>query len=180
MHTPWKESYDQPRGHIKKQRRYFAIKGPSSQGYGFSSSHVWMWDLDYKESWVSKNWCFWIVVLEKTLESPLDYKEVQPVHPKGDQNWNAFKADSENVSFEGLFLPLLGARFQFQVSSLNILFGAADCPSSVLFFLYIASLDESICALVYCLSSLSTLWTSGGQDSQVSLPSREGYDSRLF
>ena len=60
---------------------------PSSQGYGFSSSHVWMWDLDYKESWAQKNWCFWTVVLEKTLESPLDCKEIQPVHPKGDQPW---------------------------------------------------------------------------------------------
>ena len=59
----------------------------SSQGYGFSSSHVWMWELDYKESWVPKNWCFWTVVLEKTLESPLDSKEIQPVHPKGDQSW---------------------------------------------------------------------------------------------
>ena len=61
-------------------------KVPSSQGYGFSSSHVWMWELDYKESWVPKNWCFWTVVLEKTLESPLDSKEIQPVHPKGDQS----------------------------------------------------------------------------------------------
>ena len=87
MLTPWKESYDQPRQHIKKQRHYFANKGPSSQGYGFSSGHVWMWELDYKESWVQKNWCFWTVVLEKTLESPLDYKEIQPVHPKGDQSW---------------------------------------------------------------------------------------------
>ena len=60
---------------------------PSSQGYGFSSSHVWMWELDYKESWVPKNWCFWTVVLEKTLESPLDCKEIQPVHPKGNQSW---------------------------------------------------------------------------------------------
>ena len=66
----WKESYDQPRQHIKKQRHYFANQGPSSQGYGFSSSHVWMWELDYKESWVPKNWCFSTVVLEKTLESP--------------------------------------------------------------------------------------------------------------
>ena len=65
--SPWKTSYDQPRQHIKKQRHYFANKGPSSQSYGFSSSHVWMWELDYKESWVQKNWCFWIVVLEKTL-----------------------------------------------------------------------------------------------------------------
>ena len=84
--TPWKESYDQPRQHIKKQRCYFAIKGPSSQGYSFSSSHVWMWELDYKESWVPNNWCFWTVVLEKTLESPLDCKEIQPVHSEGDQS----------------------------------------------------------------------------------------------
>ena len=70
-----------------KQRHFFANKGPSSQGYGFSSSHVWMWELDYKESWVLKNWCFWIVVLEKTLESPLHCKEIQPVHPKGNQSW---------------------------------------------------------------------------------------------
>ena len=67
--------------------RDFANKGPSSQGYGFSSEHVWMWELDYKESWAPKNWCFWIVVLEKTLESLLDCKEIQPVHPKGDQPW---------------------------------------------------------------------------------------------
>ena len=87
MLTLWKESYDQPRKHIQKQTHYFANKGPSSQGYGFSSSHVWMWELDYKESWAPKNWCFWTVVLEKTLESPLDYKEIQPVHPKGDQSW---------------------------------------------------------------------------------------------
>ena len=78
---PWKESYDQPRQHIKKQRQYFANKGP-----GFSSSYVWVWELDYKESWAWKNWCFWTVVLEKTLESPLDCKEIQPVYPKGDQS----------------------------------------------------------------------------------------------
>ena len=65
----------------------YANKGPSSQGYGFSSSHVWMWEVDYKESWELKNLCFWTVELEKTLESPLDSKEVQPVHPKGDQSW---------------------------------------------------------------------------------------------
>ena len=62
-------------------------KGPSSQDYGFSSGHVWIWQLDYKESWVPKNWCFWTVVLKKTLENPLDCKEIQPVHPKGDQSW---------------------------------------------------------------------------------------------
>ena len=87
MLTPWKESYDQRRQRIKKQRHYFANKDPSSQGYGFSSGHVWMWELDYKESWAPKNWCFWTVVMEKTLESPLDCKEIQPVHPKGAQSW---------------------------------------------------------------------------------------------
>ena len=72
--------------HIKKQRHYFVNKGPSSQGYGFSNGHVWMWQLDCKESWVLKNWCFCIVVLEKTLESPLDCKEIQSVHHKGHQS----------------------------------------------------------------------------------------------
>ena len=83
----YKESYDQPRQYIQKQRQYFANKDPSSQGYGFSGGHVWMRELDCEESWALKNWCFWTVVLEKTLESPLDCKEVQPVHPKGDQSW---------------------------------------------------------------------------------------------
>ena len=87
LKAPWKESYDQPRRHIKKQRYYFANKGLSSQGYGFPSAHVWMWQLDCEESWAPKNWCFWTVVLEKTLESPLDCKEIQAVHPKGDQYW---------------------------------------------------------------------------------------------
>ena len=85
--APWKKSYDQPRQHNKKQRHYFANKGLSSQSYGFSSSHVWMWELDYKGSWMLKTWCFWTVVLEKTLESPLDCKEIQPVHPKGNRSW---------------------------------------------------------------------------------------------
>ena len=72
--VPWKKSYDQTRQHIKKQRHYFANKDPSSQSYGFSSSHVGMWELDYKEGWALKNWCFWTMVLEKTLESPLNCK----------------------------------------------------------------------------------------------------------
>ena len=83
MLTPWKKSYNQPRECIKKQKHYFANKGLSSQSYGFSSSHVWMWELDHKEGWALKNWCFWTVVLEKTLESPLDCKEIIPVNPKG-------------------------------------------------------------------------------------------------
>ena len=87
MLAPWKKSYDQLRQYIKKQRRYFANKGPSSPSCGFSSSHVWMWELDYKESWAPKNWCFWTVMLEKTLESPLDCKEIRPVHPKENKSW---------------------------------------------------------------------------------------------
>ena len=87
MLAPRKKTYDQPRQHIRKQRHYFANKGPSSQGYGFSSSHVWVWELGYKESWALKNLCFWTVVLESTLESPLDSKEIQPIHPKGHQSW---------------------------------------------------------------------------------------------
>ena len=78
---------DQPRQNIKKQRHYFANKGLSSQSYGFPSSHVWMWELDNEESWALKNCCFWTVMLEKTLESPLKSKEIQPVHPKGNQSW---------------------------------------------------------------------------------------------
>ena len=82
-----KDAYDQPRHHIKKQRHYFANKDMSSQGYGFSNSNVWMWELNCKESWTLKNWCFWIVVLEKTLESPLDCKEIQQVNPERNLSW---------------------------------------------------------------------------------------------
>jgi len=83
MLAPWKK----PRKHIKKQRHHSAYKGPSSQSYDFSSSHVWMWDSDHKESRALKNWCFWTVVLEKTLDSPLNCKEIKPVIPKGNQPW---------------------------------------------------------------------------------------------
>ena len=85
--APWKKSFDQHRQHIKKQRHYFAKEGPSSQSYGFSSGHVWMWELNHKEGWALKNWCFRTVVLEKTLESPLDCKEIKLVNPKGNQSW---------------------------------------------------------------------------------------------
>ena len=87
MLAPWKKIYDQSGQHIKKQRHYFANKGQCSQGYGFSSSHVWMWELEYKESWAQKSWCFWTLVLEKTPESALDSKEIKPVNPKGNQSW---------------------------------------------------------------------------------------------
>ena len=100
MLAPWKKSYNQSRQHIKKQRYYFAYKGWSSQSYGFSSSHVRMWELHYKENWAWKNWCFWTVVLEKTVESPLDCKEIQPVHPKGNQFWIFIgKTDAEAPIF---------------------------------------------------------------------------------
>ena len=85
MLAPWKEIYDKPRQHIKKQRHHFADTGLFSQRYGFSRSHVQMWELDQKEGWAPKNWCFQTVVLEKTLESPLDSKEIKPVNPKGNQ-----------------------------------------------------------------------------------------------
>ena len=87
MLAPWKKSHDKSRQPIKKQRHYFADKGSSSQSYGFLSSHAWIWELTGEESWAPKNWCFWTVVLEKTLESPLDCKEIKPVHPKGNQSW---------------------------------------------------------------------------------------------
>ena len=94
--APWKKSYDQLKQHIRKQRHYFANNGPSSQSFGLSSSHEWMWELDYKEIWAQKNWCFRTVVLEKTLESPLDSKEIKPVNPKGNQAWIFFrKTDAE-------------------------------------------------------------------------------------
>ena len=81
------EKHDQPRKNIKKQRHYLVDKGPSSQSYGFSSSHVWMWELDCEEGWAPKNWCFWTVVFKKTLESPLDCKGIKQVNPKGNQPW---------------------------------------------------------------------------------------------
>ena len=95
--APWKKSYDQPRQHTKKQRHYFPDKGLSSQSYGFSRSQVQMLEWDHKESWVPKNWCFWTVVLEKTLESPLDCKEIKPLNPK---------EISPEYSMEGLMLKL--------------------------------------------------------------------------
>ena len=101
----WKKSYDQPRQHIEKQRYYFSNKGLSSQGYGFSSSHVWMWELDCEEGWAPKSWWFWTVVLEKTLESPLDCKEIQPVHSEGDQPWDFFGRNDAKAEAPVLWPP---------------------------------------------------------------------------
>ena len=97
MLAPWKKSYDQPRQLLKKQRHYFANKGPSSQSYGFPSSHVWMWELDHKESWVLKIWCSWIVVLEKTLESPWSERR---------SNQWILKEINPEYSLKGLMLKL--------------------------------------------------------------------------
>ena len=91
------EKHHQPRQHIKKQRHYFTDKGPSSQRYDFSSRHVWIWELDYKESWAPKNWCFWTVVLKKSLESPLDSKEIKSVNLKGNQSWMFIGRTDETV-----------------------------------------------------------------------------------
>ena len=103
--TSCRKSYDQPRQHIKRQRCYFINRGPSSQSYGFSSSHLWMWELDHKESWAPKNWCFWTVVLKKTLESPLDCKKIQPVHPKGNQSWIFIGRTDAEAETPILWLP---------------------------------------------------------------------------
>ena len=96
---------DKPRQHIKKQRHYFANKGLSSQSNGFSNSHVRIWELDHKESWALRNWCVWNVVLEKTLESPLDCKEIQPVHSKGDQFWVFFRRTDAKAETPVLWPP---------------------------------------------------------------------------
>ena len=97
MLAPWKKSYDKTRQCIKKQRHYFADKGPLSQSYGFSSSHVWIWELDHKESWVPKNWCFWIVVLERLLKVPWTARR---------SNQSILKENSPEYSLEGLILKL--------------------------------------------------------------------------
>ena len=99
--APWKKSYDQPRQHIKKQRHYFANKGPSGQGYGFSSGHVWMWEFDYKESWAPKNWCFWTVCWRRLLRVPWTARR---------PNQSILKEISPGCSLEGLMLKL---KFQY-------------------------------------------------------------------
>ena len=104
--SPWKKIYDQPRQHIKKQRYYFANKSLSSQGYGFSSGHVWVWVLDCEESWVPKNRCFWTVVLEKPLESSLDSKEIQTIHPKGNWSWIFIGSSDAEAEAQILWSPV--------------------------------------------------------------------------
>ena len=105
MLATWKESYDQPRQYIKKQRHHFADKGLYSQSYGFSSSHIRMEDLNPKEGWALKNWCFWTVVLQKTLKSPLDSREIKPVNPKGNPPWIFIGRTDAEAETPILWLP---------------------------------------------------------------------------
>ena len=98
-------SLEQPRQHFKNLRHYFTNKGPSSQSCVFSISHVWVWELDYKEIYVLKNWCFWTVALEETLENSLDCKEIQPVHPKGNQSWIFIGKTDAEAEAPILWLP---------------------------------------------------------------------------
>ena len=96
MLAPWKKSCEKPRQLIKKQRHHSANKGLYSQNYGFPTGHIWMWELNHKKGWALKNWCFWTVMLENTLESPLDCKEIKAVNPKGNQSWIFFgRTDAE-------------------------------------------------------------------------------------
>ena len=103
MLAPWKESYDKSRQHTKKQGHHFTNKGLYSQAYGFSTSHIWMWELDHKEGWVPKNWCFSTVVLERTLQSSLDWKEIKPFNPKGNQPWILIGSEVKSLSRVWLF-----------------------------------------------------------------------------
>ena len=104
MLAPWKKSYDKPRWHIEKQRHHLANKGPYSQSYSFSSSHVWIWELNHKEGWAPNNWRLCMAVLEKTLEVPLDWKEIQPVSPKGNQPW-MFTGRTDNEAEAPILWP---------------------------------------------------------------------------
>ena len=108
--APWKKSYDKPRQSIKKQKHHIADKGPSSQSYGFSSSHIWMWELDQEEGWAPKNWCIPTVVLEKTLGSPLDSKEINQVNLKGNQIWIFIGRTDAKAEAPILWLPGVKSR----------------------------------------------------------------------
>ena len=116
MLAPWKKSCDQPGQHIKKQRHYLANKCPCSQGYGSSTSHVWMWDVDHKEGWAPKNWGFWTVMLAKILKSPLDWTEIQPVIPMGNQLW-IFTGRTDSESEAPILWPPYGKSWLIRIHS---------------------------------------------------------------
>ena len=148
--TPWKESYDQPRQHIKNQRHYFVNKSPSSQGYGFSSSHVCMWELDYKESWAPMNWCFWTVVLEKTLEDPLNCKE---------SNQSILEEVSPDSSLEGLMLKL-------KLQNFGHLMRRADSFEKTLMVVKIEGRKRRGQQRMRWLDGITTQWTWGWVNSR--------------
>ena len=116
MLAPWKKNCDKPRWHIKKQRHYLANKCPCSQGYGSSTSHVWMWDVDHKEGWAPKNWGFWTVMLAKILKSPLDWTEIQPVIPMGNQLW-IFTGRTDSESEAPILWPPYGKSWLIRIHS---------------------------------------------------------------
>jgi len=145
--------------HIQKQRHYFANKGLSSQGYGFSCGHVWMWELDCEEGWAPKNWCFWTVVLEKTLASPLDCKEIQPVHSEGDQPWDFFGRNDAKAETPVLWPPHAKGWFIGKVSDTEKDWGQKEKGMT----------EDEMAGWHHWLDGCESEWTPGVGDGQRGL-----------